>query len=132
MSSLDANVVLRFLLGDLVDQARMVETLLASGEYYVTDVVVVETMFVLEKIEKLERSKSTLLMDKFLAMPMITSNEMVLGEAIDLYQRRPKLSFADCYIAAEANHRKLPLYTFDKFLIRDGAGEIRHPDHRAA
>jgi predicted nucleic-acid-binding protein len=54
-ASLDTNCLLRWLLGDLPEQAEAVTRLLASQETFaVADAVIIEVVFVLEKIKKLE------------------------------------------------------------------------------
>jgi predicted nucleic-acid-binding protein len=127
MNSLDANVVLRFLLWDVPEQAKKAEQLIGYSACYVTDVIVTEVVFVLERVEGMERADIGRLLLKFLALPTVSSNERVLSRCLDLYTRRKALSFPDCYSAIEALQQGADLTTFDKDLIKHGGSHVKQP-----
>ena len=55
LSNLDSNVVLRLILNDVPEQASRAARFVDRSSCYVTDVVVAECVFVLEKTYKLDR-----------------------------------------------------------------------------
>jgi predicted nucleic-acid-binding protein len=56
MPTLDANCLLRWLLGDIPEQTALVADLINSGESFtVADAALIETVFVLEKVKKISR-----------------------------------------------------------------------------
>ena len=70
MLTLDANVLLRWLLNDVPDQAAAAEALLSQAERFVVpDVVLIETVYVLERVMLLSRKTVAL------------SVELVFGQA---------------------------------------------------
>lgn len=127
MNSLDANVVLRFLLWDIPEQSAKAERLINSSHCYVTDVTLTEVIFVLEKLVGIQRGDIAKLLKKFLTMQKIASNDQVLNDAIDLYERRAALSFPDCYAAVEAFKQGAYLATFDKRLLKYGGSHVTEP-----
>jgi predicted nucleic acid-binding protein len=105
---LDTNVVLRFLLDDHPDhspRARALFASLARGEIslVLTETVVFETVFILEKQRKLERDSIVSALNELLeAQGIILLGPAEVGEAFDLYRKHPQLSIADCFHAANA------------------------------
>lgn len=105
---LDTNVVLRFLLGDHPDhspRAREFFASLARGEIRVvlTETVVFETVFILEKQRKLERNSIISTLNALLeAQGIVFLGPADVGEAFDLYREHPQLSIADCFHATHA------------------------------
>src|SRR5438046_2158128 len=97
MISLDANVILRFLLGDVTDQTDKATKIIEDHKVYVTDVVLVEVIYVLEKVYKLSRKDICELVIDFLGFSNVVHNPRFLLHAIALYKDHPKLSVVDCY-----------------------------------
>lgn len=124
MISLDANVILRFLLNDIPSQTARAKAVLTKPQLYVSDVVVSEIAFVLEKVMKFDRNYVCLLLKTLTALPSLTFNSHVLPEVIDLFETRKSLSFVDCYAATEAKIFGTKLYTFDKKLINQGGEHV--------
>lgn len=125
MTSLDTNVVLRFLLDDVPEQTLKAKNFIIKHKVYVTDVVVVEVIYVLEKIMLLPRSDIAKLVTDFLGFSSVVHNPYFLIEAIELYAHSPSLSIVDCYEAEEAKAYKNKLVTFDKRLSTQGGSYIR-------
>jgi len=127
MISLDANVILRFLLNDVPSQTAKARTLMTRPAVYVSDVVISEVAFVLEKAMKFDRESVALLLKTLTALPNLNHNSHVLAETISLFGARKRLSFVDCYAAAESNLFGTNLYTFDKKLISHGGPHVLAP-----
>ena len=127
MNSLDANVVLRYILHDIPDQFRRSEVLINGSPCYVSDVIVTEVVYVLEKLMDVPRSNIALILRKFLALETINCNDQLLMEVIDLFEAKRTLSFSDCYAAVEAKRSENNLATFDKELIRHGGEHVTAP-----
>lgn len=127
MNSLDANIVLRFILRDIPEQSVKAETLVTTSVCYVSDVIVTEIAFVLERRLGVSRRDTTILLKKFLDLPTVVCNQLLLDDAIKLFAAKNKLSFPDCYAAAEANRSGHKLATFDKDLIKHGGTNVIEP-----
>ena len=127
MKSLDTNVILRFLLRDVPDQSAKAIELVSAGDCYVTDVVVTETVFVLEKAYAAPRDKIAFSLRSFMALPNLASNAALFAEVFDLYQAQQSLSIVDCYAALEAHVWSRSLMTFDKKLLRHGGMHVEAP-----
>ncbi len=127
MTSLDTNVVLRFLLDDIPEQSAKAAKLISENQVYVTDVVIAETIVVLEKIYKLSHNDIVELLTDFLGLNNLVYNQFFLTNAIDLYKERPNLSFVDCYSATEAKMYNNSLVSFDKQLVKHGGDHVKEP-----
>lgn len=127
MNSLDTNVVLRFLLNDIPMQTAKARRLISNSPVYVSDVVVTETVYVLEQSLEYERSFISRLLRMFLGLPGVSYNDHLLPGVISLFEERPSLSFVDCYAATEAKVFGTKLYTFDKKLINQGGSHVLAP-----
>src|SRR5688500_2452347 len=125
MISLVASVILRFLLNDVPSQTARAKLLLSKPAIYVSDVVVSEVVFVLEKAMKFERVYVGLLLRTLTALPHLNHNSYVLPDVIDLFETRKSLSFVDCYAAVEAKLFGAELYTFDRKLLNQGGAHVR-------
>ena len=125
MISLDANVVLRFLLNDVPSQTAAARALFSRPAIYVSDVVISEVAFVLEKGMKFERNSAALLLRTLTSLQNLTFSCHFLPEVISLFESRKSLSFVDCYAATEAKAVGGTLFTFDKKLVNQGGKNIR-------
>lgn len=125
MNSLDTNVVLRFLLGDIPAQEDTAKQVIRSSTSYVTDVVLTEVVFVLERVIEMERVDIVRLVGAFLSLPNLVYNNYLLDDTLDLYGKKPSLSFVDCYAATETMVYKNTLYTFDKQLAKHGGNQVK-------
>ena len=125
MNSLDTNVVLRYFLNDIPEQAIKARKIIVNSSCYVTDVVLTETVFVLERVIGMERSDIVTLIKTFLSLPNLIYNDYFLDQTIDLYGAKKALSFVDCYAATEAKMYGNSLVTFDKPLTNYGGEHVR-------
>lgn len=124
MNSLDTNVVLRYLLDDIPAQTEKAKQVIGTAPSYVTDVVLTEVIFVLERVIGVERADIVRLVGAFLGLPSLVYNDYLLDDTLDLYGNKPSLSFVDCYAAIETKVYKNILYTFDKQLAKHGGNQV--------
>lgn len=117
-SSLDANIILRYILEDIPKQSKMVEELLKDQEqiFHISDLVLTEVVFNLQCYEMPRENIVGTLLHIF-SLPNIRVNRQVLDKALPFYLEHPALSFMDCMATfyAEVNGTE-PLWTFDKRL----------------
>lgn len=121
VDSLDANLVVRYILRDNLEQHAKVKSLLhKSGVIHRLEfMAIAEIVYILEKHYDLPRELAIDLLSFFLAEydNCISYNHYLTSKVFPFYLAHPKLSFDDCYLAtlAEINNAA-PLYTFDKKL----------------
>ena len=110
---LDTNVVLRYLLEDLQDQADAAADAIACGAE-VRPEIISECVYVLSGLYEVPRDliveSLTLVLDE-VACP----RKAVVLSALGLY-RASKLDFPDCLLAAEHDVESIDVLTFDKEL----------------
>ncbi len=124
MISLDANVVLRFLLDDVPEQTKTATEIITQNKVYVTDVITVEVIYVLEKVIELSRQDIVKLVTDFLGFSNVVHNPYSLLNSINFYQHHASLSIVDCYASAEAGAYNNKLVTFDKRLASQGGKHV--------
>ncbi len=119
MIAVDTNVLVRVLVDDpgqpaQVRAARAV--LQKAGEVFVSQVVLVETVWVLETAYGLKRDDIIMVLDTLaLNSAYVIEHEHRFIEAHALF-RQDKADFADFIILAAAQNENSPLFTFDKRL----------------
>jgi len=124
MPSLDANCLLRWLLGDIPEQKELVTSLIDSGENLtIVDAAFIETVFVLEKLKKISRETIEKAIMAVIGKKAIVCNRELFIEVLPIYTKHPKLSFVDCYLEVLARRTNTaPLLTFDKKLANQLSG----------
>lgn len=128
-ASVDTNVLLRWLLGDVEHQEKQVNKLLALGtKYEVADLALNEVVYVLERFYKIERA---IIVQNILAVirhPQFVCNRNLFEKVLPLYLKEPTLSVTDCalLVYARLNNATL-LYTFDKKLANASDGDAKIP-----
>ena len=127
--SLDTNALLRLLLDDVPAQTNAVETLLEKGGVFeVADAALIEMVFVLEKICKMNRS---LIQENIFAITrnkQFLCNKELFERCVPIYVAHKSLSIIDCALIAYARlANATPLYTFDKDLILYASGDAKNP-----
>ncbi len=126
-TSLDANVVIRLILNDVPEKSDRAAEYLGGSSCYLTDVVVSECVFVLEKVYKLDRRFIRDSMAILFDVETLAFNENLIEEVFDLYVSQKTLSFADCYSVAEAKLNGNELLTFDRAIIKKCSTIAREP-----
>lgn len=127
MPIVDTSILVRYLTGDSPDlTARAAEIVDSDEELIITDVIIVETAYVLTRLYKVER---TYAVDTLIAL-IQRENIIVDGmdkslafEALLLCRPSNRISFADAFIWAAAKRRKeASIYAFDKRFPKEGIG----------
>ena len=126
MRAVDTNVLVRLITRDDARQVAAAETFVAAGAW-VSHVVLVETLWVLESVYELEAERRATAVDMLLNHASITLQDAdVVTVALGHFRRKPSLGFSDCLalaMARKAGH--LPLGTFDRGLGKlDGAQRL--------
>lgn len=129
--SLDTNVLLRLLLNDVPAQTKAAEALLVSGaKYEVADAALIEMVFVLEKIYRMDR---VLISENILGIVRNQSfycNRVLFEQVMPQYVAEPSLSIIDCSLLTYARLNKaVPLYSFDKKLVQKSASDCLIPSN---
>lgn len=118
MAALDANVVIRLLIGDEPRQARAAEALVAREPCTVSCAVLMESEWVLRGAYGLGADTIAYLLTGLLALEHVDAQEPALaGAALKAYVAG--LDFADALHALQARPQRLA--TFDKTLLRRAA-----------
>lgn len=132
-ASLDANVVLRLLLDDVPEEHQLAVTLVTVyGPLAVSDVALIETIFVLGRAYGLTRAEQYEAVMGLLSLPMVEGRSDLFEMAFADYLVHPKLSFEDCYLVALARTEgRAPLWTFDRKLAQQTDARLLTPDQMA-
>ena len=128
MIALDTNVLVRVLVDDpdapdQCEQAR--ELLLTHSSAWIAQIVLVETVWVLESVYGFGRAEILNIIERIRENPALELEAADrLDEALALY-RDSTADFADSLILVAATQRRLILHTFDRKLGRlNGAQRI--------
>ena len=117
--SLDTNVVLRLLLGDIPEQYLLAQKLVETSPkpLGVADIVFVELEYALSTHYKMTREQVYSIMTIFIAHPKINCNRAMLSRTFEKYKTTASLSFIDIVLSVYADlSNQKPLWTFDKKL----------------
>ena len=129
-ASLDTNVLLRFALKDVPEEFTRARALLACGEtkYQVAEAAWIEVAYALERHYGLDRPAIVDIIVSLMDIDSVETDVDVITMTCEVYQRHPKLSFADCYLATRAQSLSAtPLYTFDEKLAAQHPAAKRVP-----
>jgi predicted nucleic-acid-binding protein len=116
VASVDTNVLLRWLLGDVPKQAERVDQLIASGTtLLVEDAALIEVVFVLERVMLLSRASVAQAIATIISTAAFDLDRESWRTVSADYVAHPKLSVADVYLARRAvKQGATPLYTSDR------------------
>ena len=97
----DTNVFVRHLTGDPSDMAERASMFLAGAErLYLTDLVLAETVYVLESFYEVPHQQVATAMRSLLALPsIVTVDPALLLRTIEIYEI-DRLDFAEAYLVA--------------------------------
>ena len=124
MRAVDTNVLVRLVARDDARQVAAAEAFVGHGAW-VSHIVLVETMWVLESVYELDAAAQTKAVDMLLNHRDLTVQDAdVVALALDQFRGKTRASFSDCLVlevARKAGH--LPLGTFDRDLSKLGGTE---------
>ena len=116
MKILDANMILRFLVNDIPEQAEQAENIIDNNRVLLLPEVASEVIFALRKFYQRDRvSVASALLDMLTFDNVETNCGNVLYRGIQLY-RDTSLDFVDCLLAAYHSEEDHDICTFDKKL----------------
>jgi predicted nucleic acid-binding protein len=116
----DTNVLIRHLTGDPPEQAARATRLLSeAGRLLLSDLIVAETVYVLESFHEVPRARVAELVRAIIAFPGIeVVDEPALLRALEVYEVH-RLNFADAYLIAQAEASGVnAVASFDKRIER--------------
>ena len=113
MTLVDANVILRYLLADVPEQAEAAKAAIDDGAA-VTVEVVAEVVYVLRGVYGVPRDEVSQTLGALLPRLECDRLDVLLG-ALDSF-RDTRLDFVDCVLLANAALGKAEVLTFDKKL----------------
>ncbi len=128
MISVDTNVLVRIFVDDESDRAQIDhvrQLILRFDRIYISQVVQVETVWVLKSLFSFNRLKILIVLDHLLINQVfVLENKSLFEQALAIY-RTSNIDFADALILATSRQQRYPLLTFDKKLIKlEGARGI--------
>lgn len=118
----DTNVIVRHLTADPPAMAERATAVLAQGdELHLADLVVAETVYVLESFYGAPRGQIAAAMRSLVTMrSMITVDPVLLLRAIEVYEL-DRLDFAEAYLVASAERTGVgKVVSFDRTIDRVG------------
>jgi len=121
MEAIDTNILIRLLVKDEPHQSQLAETLwrqlLAKGTVYITKVVMVETVWVMQRSYQFSRQQIVEVANLLLRTDgVIVEDAAQVKKALKLFATQ-QADFSDYVIVASCDHAQaLPLHTFDKKL----------------
>jgi predicted nucleic-acid-binding protein len=119
---LDTNVIIRHLTGDPPEMAQKATAFLAAAdELLLADLIVAETVYVLESFYEVPRERVAELVRAVLAFPpvKVIDNRLLL-RAVEIYEIN-RLDFAEAYLVAAAEVSGVGVVaSFDKSVSRIG------------
>ncbi|MFC9896649.1 PIN domain-containing protein [Nocardia sp. NPDC127579] len=126
---LDTNILVRHLTQDPPEMGKRATAFLAESEaLFLPDLILAETVYVLQCVYKVERPRVALLSRAIVgARNIITNDPAMLIRALDVYEH-DRLSFADAYLVALAEADKgSSIASFDKGIDRVSSVERIEP-----
>lgn len=119
--SIDTNIVLRCILGDVPVQRQKAARFLREENtvHYLSSQAILECVYVMEIALEMPREEVTDSLNFFLTRysDTLEYDRSLTANIIPYYLAHPKLSWVDCALAAEAEYRhREPLFTFDRKL----------------
>lgn len=126
--AVDANIIIRYLVGDSPKQVERIKKLLLTSKekLILTDVTVAEIIWVLESYYEQEKEEITEKILSLLSVPLILSNKSLITRAI-YYFRDYNLDYIDAYLIAYTQENQAEsVLSFDKSL--DKVKEIKREE----
>ncbi len=117
---IDTNVLVRHLTGDPADMAARATAFLATAdELLLADLIVAETIYVLESFYKAPRPQIADAMRSLVAMDaIVTIDPALLLRAVEVYEV-DRIDFAEAYLVAQAETTGVrAIASFDKSIDR--------------
>lgn len=119
MRAADTNVLIRLITGDDPKQAAAAESFIEPGAW-VAQVVLAETVWVLQSVYGLGRAEIARVVEMLLAHErLVLDAPETVASALEQFRKKPRTDFSDCLVleaARKAGHP--PVGTFDRAFAR--------------
>ena len=116
MIRIDANIVLRFFIKDILDQALKAKKIIEKENLILNTEVIAEIIYVLESVYKEDRKDISYALTKLLKRENIKNfDKKYVLKALEIYNDS-RLDFVDCLLCAYSEIDEIA--TFDKKLIK--------------
>ena len=125
----DTNVLIRHLTGDPPDlAARATAHLAAADELLLPDLIVAETVYVLESFYEVPADEVARLVRSVIAYPPIrTLDPALLLRSLEVYETH-RIDFAEAYLVASAEASGIPnIISFDRSIDRVTTANLIEP-----
>ena len=113
MTLIDTNVVLRYLLNDIEEQADKAANVIENGAFTLPEIIA-EVVYVLYRLYSVPREKMHEIVSPILNEVSI-DNRDVIEEALSVFSKS-KFDFVDCIVLARKEILREDVFTFDKKL----------------
>ena len=113
MTLIDTNVILRYLLNDIEEQADKAANVIENGAFTLPEIIA-EVVYVLYRLYSVPREKMHEIVSPILNEVSI-DNYDVIEEALSVYSKS-KFDFVDCIVLARNEILRENVFTFDKKL----------------
>ncbi len=113
MKLIDANVILRFLLKDITEQAEIAKEIIKKGACTRTEVIA-EVIYVLSSVYDMERGRIYECINVILNLVKVEDKEAI-KEALKIY-KDTTLDFVDCVLIGRNHILGEDVFSFDKKL----------------
>ena len=116
---LDTNLFIRYLHDGTPEEKEKFRNLIEEARrkgttFYIPFIVVVEMVYVLERVYRLPKTRVREMVESILTLPVEVENLEVVLTAFALYEEE-NLKFGDALVLATAKVKRIaPIYTFDR------------------
>lgn len=119
MAFIDANYILRYLLEDHPKQFLIVKEVIENNEISLSDFILAEVVYVLEKVYSVPRKDIRIALESLLEYRnLILENKNVVLRSFQIYSEN-KIDFTDALlIAYHKESSNIVLHTFDKKILK--------------
>lgn len=119
MRAVDTNVLVRLITRDDAKQTAAAEAFVSRGAW-VSHLVLIETLWVLDSVFELEKPRIVLAVDMLLNhQSLVLQDPDIVQTALAHYRKRSRVAFSDCMVLEVARKNgHVPLGTFDRQLSK--------------
>lgn len=118
MKVFDTNMIIRYLVGDIPEQAQQVLEILKTEKVIVLPEVIAEVVYIMKNFYGCDRELTANVISGFLSLDAVQAEHSAgLVKGLELY-KTTSLDFVDCLLAGLHMAENYEICTFDKKLNR--------------
>ncbi len=118
MEIVDANIVLRYLLGDNPEMQKDACRVIDNQIVLLLDEVLAEVVYVLEKVYQVNRKDISHTLIQLIKLPGMICRSSNISIAALRYYSEYKIDFIDCILLAYSTVEHHKIHTYDKKLLK--------------